>query len=227
MKLIFQIRLVGLAALLGTVGALAGWAEDELVPGLAVTLKNKARVTQWDATNASLSKGSADLLALPGLLADRKRQCVEVLAERILGTAGIEGLTLVGGEPFFQAKPLAELSRRVRAAGLSVMAYSGFTLEQLQSDLVPYAKYLLREIDLLMDGPFRADLPTRRPWRGSDNQRLLSLSHRYGDEVAKWDAETGQQFEVRISPAGELELVGLWPSGLIQGCPGTHTGAKP
>jgi hypothetical protein len=81
MKTFFQIRLLGLAALLWAAGPGAGRAEDELVPGLAVTLKNKARVIQIDASNASRYKGSTDMLALPGLVADRKRQCVEVLAE--------------------------------------------------------------------------------------------------------------------------------------------------
>jgi anaerobic ribonucleoside-triphosphate reductase activating protein len=151
---------------------------------------------------------------------------VGTLANMVLGEKDIEGLTLVGGEPFFQAEALVELSRRVRAVGLSVMAYSGFTLEQLQSDIVPHAGSLLREIDLLMDGPYRLDLPTERIWRGSDNQRLISLSHRYEGRVAQWDAQVGQQFEVRISAAGEVEFLGIWPAKLVDGHPGDSVGDR-
>ncbi len=56
-------------------------ADGEPLPGLAVSLENKARVQQIDATNAILYKGNADIMLLPGLLADRKRQRVEVMVE--------------------------------------------------------------------------------------------------------------------------------------------------
>lgn len=140
----------------------------------------------------------------------------EALAERVLGTPGIDGLTIVGGEPFAQALALARLSRRVRAAGLSVMVYSGFRFEQLRSGIVPHAESLLQEIDLLMDGPYRADLPTERIWRGSDNQRLISLSDRYRSMCVQWDTQIGQQFEVRVSDTGKVEVLGIPPGDLMQ-----------
>lgn len=79
-KVSWILLLAAAAGLWGGMAVPAG-AEGELVPGIAVPLENGARVRQADATNAALYKGNADVLVLPGLVADRKRQRVEVMAE--------------------------------------------------------------------------------------------------------------------------------------------------
>ena len=56
---------------------------------------------------------------------------VDEICERVLGTAGIEGVTFTGGEPFLQARALARVAGRVRAAGLSVMVFTGHELDEL------------------------------------------------------------------------------------------------
>ena len=56
------------------------------------------------------------------------------LAERFVTDAvgaGVEGITLLGGEPFDQAAALATIAEAFRAAGLTVMTFSGYTLESL------------------------------------------------------------------------------------------------
>jgi anaerobic ribonucleoside-triphosphate reductase activating protein len=151
---------------------------------------------------------------------------VDQLAARVLATSGIEGVTFVGGEPFAQAWALAALARRIRRAGLSVMVYSGYTLAELTSGKLPSAKKLLRSSDLLMDGRFRSDLPTLKPWRGSDNQRLISLSDRYAHEVDAWNQPVGQMFEMRVRSDGTLEVLGIPPKGLAAH-DGSLTGMSP
>src|SRR5690625_1506948 len=44
----------------------------------------------------------------------------------------IEGITFLGGEPFAQAESLAEIGRRAQKAGLSVMTFSGYYIEQMR-----------------------------------------------------------------------------------------------
>jgi len=135
------------------------------------------------------------------------------LKRRILATGGLEGVTFAG-EPFAQARALGILAQRIRRAGLSVMVYSGYTVEQLVSGFEPYAMWLLYSADLIVDGPYRQELPTRRPWRGSDNQRLIALSPRYADEVEAWNRPVGQEFEVRVRADGTLEVLGIPPAAL-------------
>lgn len=121
---------------------------------------------------------------------DAEFRTVADVAEEILSADNIEGVTYLGGEPFSQAAALGELSRTIRErAELSTMVFSGFTLEQLQhrEDAAP----LLREVDLLVDGPFlQEQLVTDRRWIGSANQRTHFLTDRYAhlaDEPTGWD----------------------------------------
>lgn len=137
------------------------------------------------------------------------------LEGRILATTGIEGVTFVGGEPFAQARALAALAQRVRRAGLSVMVYSGFMLEELLSGVVSDATWLLYSADLLLDGPYRQNLPTQKAWRGSDNQRLIALTSRYSGQVEEWNQPRGQDFEVRVRADGTLEVLGIPPTSLV------------
>ena len=93
---------------------------------------------------------------------------------------GVEGITLLGGEPLAQAAGAAALARRAQALGLSVMVFSGFTLEEIRASADPDALNLLAHTDLLVDGPYLRDRPEpRRRWIGSSNQRVHVLTDRY------------------------------------------------
>ena len=57
---------------------------------------------------------------------------VEQIVQDIQTQSDIEGITLLGGEPFAQASALALLAQAVHALGLGVIVFSGYTLAQLQ-----------------------------------------------------------------------------------------------
>jgi anaerobic ribonucleoside-triphosphate reductase activating protein len=93
---------------------------------------------------------------------------------------GIEGITLLGGEPFAHAGGASLLAEQVRGIGLSVMVFTGYTLEELQKRDDPTIRVLLEQTDLLVDGPYLKDSPdTQRRWIGSTNQRIHFLTDRY------------------------------------------------
>ena len=145
----------------------------------------------------------------PHLLEDRPNQLrpvAQVIAE-ICATPDIEGITLLGGEPFHQAAACAVLCTALRAAGLSVMVFSGFTLAQLQAR--PAWAAFLAQIDLLVDGPYVAALhQTDRRWIGSTNQRIHFLTDRYAAlATAGWDAGRNT-IELRLS-GGALQINGF------------------
>lgn len=105
------------------------------------------------------------------------------LAGLALSAVGIEGVSILGGEPFLQARALAAFAREVRQGGLSVMVYSGFTLDELRSGAVEGAEALLAETDLLVDGRYVRELPERRRrWVGSQNQVVHHLTGRYAED---------------------------------------------
>jgi anaerobic ribonucleoside-triphosphate reductase activating protein len=114
---------------------------------------------------------------------------VEELARRILATPDLEGLSLLGGEPFAQPGPAAALCERVREAGLSIMIFSGYTLAELRAMANPDVDRLLATTDLLVDGRYEKDQPdSRRRWIGSRNQVLHFLSSRYSPDDPRFSA---------------------------------------
>jgi len=91
----------------------------------------------------------------------------------------LRGITLSGGEPFEQPEQLLELAKAVVAMGKDVVAFSGYTFEQLmeKSKERPAIKELLSLCCMLVDGRFvmaERDLTLR--FRGSRNQRLINAA---------------------------------------------------
>lgn len=85
----------------------------------------------------------------------------------------IEGVTLLGGEPFLQAEGLAEVAQACRKMGLSVMLFSGYQLEELDDARFKGASQLLKAADVLVDGEYQQALTENvRNWVGSTNQRF-------------------------------------------------------
>ena len=100
----------------------------------------------------------------------------------LLEPSYINGLTLLGGDPFEPENQRALLLflRKVRAAypEKDIWAYTGYTWEQLISGThrvsLPETVEMLSLIDILVDGPFiQEKKDIRLHFRGSDNQRVI------------------------------------------------------
>lgn len=129
---------------------------------------------------------------------------VDELADTI---QGVEGLTLLGGEPFEQAGAAAALARRLRDRGLSVVIFSGWTREELVARGDPAVDALLAAADVLVDGRYDGARPeARRRWIGSANQRVHFLTDRYGPA----DFDGGNSVEIRWTPGAGVAVNG-WP----------------
>lgn len=121
----------------------------------------------------------------------------------------IEGITLLGGEPFLQAPGLAQLARQTRELGMSVMCFTGYEYSWLKEkcDFDGVAQ-LLDQIDVLVDGPYVNSRPeTVRNWAGSTNQRFIYLTDFYSQEI-----ETRQGVatcEWRIGLDGSITINGF------------------
>ncbi|HXU00122.1 MAG TPA: 4Fe-4S single cluster domain-containing protein [Polyangia bacterium] len=133
------------------------------------------------------------------------------LAAAACAVPALEGVTLLGGEPFAQAEAAAVFAEIVRAAGLSVMVFSGYTLAELRA--FPQAAALLASCDLLVDGRYdrtRPEPPGGRRWIGSANQVMHRLSARYAADDPRFT--TGNTVELRLSAAERSLTVNGWPA---------------
>ncbi len=87
----------------------------------------------------------------------------------------VHGITFSGGEPFEQAEALLPLAAELKNRGYHLMAFSGYTFEQLLPK--PGCRELLSLLDLLVDGPFiEEEKSLELRFRGSRNQRILNMA---------------------------------------------------
>lgn len=97
-----------------------------------------------------------------------------IVSEIFANRAEHDGVTILGGEPFDQSGPVAELVSRLNRHGLHLTIYSGYTLEELIGRKNPNIDFVLTHMDLLIDGPFLNQVSQGAgEYRGSQNQRLL------------------------------------------------------
>lgn len=102
---------------------------------------------------------------------------VDEILDKIKKNPLLDGITLSGGDPFEQAKELIPLVKEVKEMGLSIVAYTGYTWEQLMADGADKdMQKLLKECDILIDGPFvLAKKSLMLTFRGSSNQRVIDV----------------------------------------------------
>ncbi|MGD9630580.1 MAG: 4Fe-4S single cluster domain-containing protein [Pyrinomonadaceae bacterium] len=101
-----------------------------------------------------------------------------IVDEILENRARHDGVTILGGEPFDQPGPLAELIYRLKRHGLHLTVYTGYTMETLIERRQPAIDYALTHADLLIDGPFVTRLNRNAgEYRGSRNQRFVSIGN--------------------------------------------------
>lgn len=133
---------------------------------------------------------------------------VDELAQRILSNPHNQGVTFSGGEPFWQAPALAQLARKLKAAGLNVMSFSGFTLQELRSPNAPIgAQELLEQLDILVDGPFVESLAINSPDSlvSSRNQQVRVFNPAMANQL-NWASD---QMEIHILKDGSRIITGF------------------
>lgn len=137
---------------------------------------------------------------------------------------GIEGVTFLGGEPLLQARGLARVAEFCRRRGLSVMTFTGYTLEECRRDPLPGVPELLAATDVLVDGAFLADqLDHVRNWVGSTNQRFHYFTDVYNAGI-ETDPRYRHVVELR-EEGGRLFLNGC-PHVVSLGCSSRNISQK-
>ena len=102
----------------------------------------------------------------------------------------IEGLSVLGGEPFEQEnrETVYNVIRTVKETfpQKTIWCYSGFTFEELLKS----SRHILELVDVLVDGAFVEEKKNLRlKFRGSENQRIIDV---------KKSLETGRTVEFEV-----------------------------
>ncbi|HEY0252217.1 MAG TPA: 4Fe-4S single cluster domain-containing protein [Kofleriaceae bacterium] len=130
-------------------------------------------------------------------------EVADLVAE--MATARVEGLSLSGGEPMQQIDAAIALLQGARALGLSTLAFSGYTIDEIRA--LPRGAEVLATLDVLIDGRYRSTERLAEGLRGSANQRIQLLTDRY----TLADVEATPVAEIRISKTGDAVLTGVNP----------------
>jgi len=129
---------------------------------------------------------------------------VDDLVDLIRSTKEIEGVTILGGEPMDQSKALLVLLKEVKNAGLSVLLFTGYLMEDLIKD--PGNKAVVDLCDIVIDGPYmKEQTDFSRPLAGSSNQRIFFLTKRYHELTVS------NKVEIRMTREGKITINGMLP----------------
>ena len=100
---------------------------------------------------------------------------VEMIAEDVRKHRMIDGITLSGGDPFYQQDECVELLKLLPE--YNVWIYTGFEYEQIADT------ELAKMSDVIVDGPFVEELRCEGKMYGSSNQRIIRLDKHDGGKI--------------------------------------------
>lgn len=128
---------------------------------------------------------------------------VAELAQEILNTPNIEGITISGGEPFLQQEALCDLIAIIRKhKDLSVIIYTGMQYEEIANTK------LANLADIIIDGEYVEELNDNKSLRGSSNQKVICLTNRYRGVLQDYYGNQGRKVEF-IFEGGGIKLLGI------------------
>lgn len=117
-----------------------------------------------------------------------------------------DGLTVSGGEPFMQAKELADL---IETTGFSdVIIYTGYYLSELTAMHDPDIDRLLALAAVVIDGPYLRELNDGSLIRGSSNQTVHILKEEYRPCYERYFSEASNRIQ-NFTTADGVVSVGI------------------
>jgi len=108
-------------------------------------------------------------------LKDEYKTSVKSIIRKILKFKknGCDSMTISGGEPFDQPAALCKLVSSLKINGFNdILVYSGYRFDYLKS----HHSEILKNIDVLIDGPFVYGMESSYNYKGSENQNIIFLN---------------------------------------------------
>jgi anaerobic ribonucleoside-triphosphate reductase activating protein len=135
---------------------------------------------------------------------DGEPATAEELAAQVLNQAGIDGVTLTGGEPLEQPAAVARFCDLIGAGGgLGIVILTGFTRQEITAD--PARERAVARADMVLAGRYNARRHLGSGLRGSDNKEYWARTGRYSPA----DFTTAADVELIVSPDGSVTVTGM------------------
>ena len=127
----------------------------------------------------------------------------ETVREILSRKKQIEGVSFSGGEPFQQPEALLSLVTRIHAAALTIVIFTGYTLEEVNR--MPLDPAILSHTDMLIAGRYEHAHHMDNNLLASENQKLHFLTSSY----APRDLHLLPATEVIVHKDGSITVTGL------------------
>ena len=121
------------------------------------------------------------------------------LVMQIAKSYPIEGFTLTGGDPRYQADDLQELIRLLQTISDDILVYTGYSITEINSEY-------LRGIAVLIDGEYIEGRNNDCILRGSDNQIIHILDPNYKEKYEEYLLQSTNQIQNFMTSDGVISV---------------------
>jgi anaerobic ribonucleoside-triphosphate reductase activating protein len=132
----------------------------------------------------------------------------------IASTNPVDGFTITGGEPMSQAEDLAQLARSLSPISPDILVYTGHTYGEVRQ-LAAGKNDVLKDVAVLIDGPYIDELNAGTPLRGSANQNIMVLDSHFRELYQNYLSSANRQIQNFTTTDGVVS-VGIHPRGFWQ-----------
>jgi len=115
----------------------------------------------------------------------------------------LEGVTILGGEPFDQYDSLFEIVKELNGKDISIILYTGYEKEALvEKNNIAIFNY----IDMLISGKYDEKFrDINKQLIGSTNQQIDFMSNRYNEKII----QNGNYVEIIFETDGSTKMIGF------------------
>ena len=121
------------------------------------------------------------------------------LVMQIAKSYPIEGFTLTGGDPLYQADDLQELIRLLQTISDDILVYTVYSITEINSEY-------LRGIAVLIDGEYIEGRNNDCILRGSDNQIIHILDPNYKEKYEEYLLQSTNQIQNFMTSDGVISV---------------------
>ena len=126
-------------------------------------------------------------------------QSIFNLVMKIAEKEPIDGFTITGGDPMYQATELQQLILLLSKISNDILVYTGYKIEELPQES-------LQGISVLIDGEYIESKNTDVILRGSSNQVIYILDKRVTQKYIEYCISTKNQIQNFVTPNGTISV---------------------
>lgn len=129
--------------------------------------------------------------------------------KEVLGEEKIDGITISGGDPFFQKDELLKLLKQLSKLTKDVLVYTGYTYKEVKELLTKEElKTFEKNVAVLIDGPYIDELnDNMSALKGSTNQTIYIFNDEYVNKYKEY-IEEGRKLEIFKEENG-IRMIGI------------------